>query len=92
MTIDDPVNLDLITRDLKELGIVSSESDQSIICLVGQDLWKNSEIISRVFSTLQRVPIRMISLGSSDTNLSLVVPQAEVESTVKSLHKEFFER
>ncbi len=92
MTIDDAVNLELITRDLKELGVVSIESDQSIICLVGQDLWKNSEIISRVFSTLQRVPIRMISLGSSDTNLSLVVPQAEVESTVKSLHKEFFER
>ncbi|MEE8577033.1 MAG: aspartate kinase, partial [candidate division Zixibacteria bacterium] len=92
MTIDEPVNLELITRDLKELGIVSIESDQSIICLVGQDLWKNSEIISRVFSTLQRVPIRMISLGSSDTNLSLVVPQAEVESTVKSLHKEFFEK
>jgi aspartate kinase len=92
MTIDDPVNLDLITRDLKELGIVSVENDQSIICLVGQDLWKNSEIISRVFSTLQRVPIRMISLGSSDTNLSLVVPQTEVEKTVKCLHKEFFEK
>jgi aspartate kinase len=91
MTVDDTAYIDSISRDLQKLGAVSVERDQSIICLVGQDLWKSSEIISRVFSTLKQVPIRMISLGSSDTNLSLVVPQSEIETTVSCLHREFFE-
>jgi aspartate kinase len=91
MTIENVDYLEGITRDLKSLGAINTEKNQSIVCLVGQDLWKSSEIISRVFSTLKKVPIRMISLGSSDTNLSLVVPQEQAEETVRSLHKEFFE-
>ena len=92
MTIDDTTHLDHILNDLASLGSVSTEGEQSIVCLVGQDLWKSSRIISRVFSTLEQVPIRMISLGSSDTNLSIVVPQNYTEDTVRSLHKEFFEK
>ena len=91
MTIDDSSRVEHITRDLEALGSVSAEAERSIVCLVGQGLWRNSIIVSRVFSTLKNTPIRMISLGSSDTNLSLVVPQDKTEETVRSLHKEFFE-
>jgi aspartate kinase len=91
MTIENREYLDAIMDELGSLGSVGQERDMCIICLVGQDLWKSSSIISRVFSTLQAIPIRMISLGSSDTNLSLVVPQSNAEETVQRLHREFFE-
>jgi aspartate kinase len=44
-----------------------------------------------VFACLKETPIRLISLGSSDTNLSIVVPQDRTEEAVGRLHKEFFE-
>jgi aspartate kinase len=91
MTIDDCKGLKPIVEELENLGSVSVESGRSIVCLVGQDLWKDPAIVSRVFRTLKNTPIRMISLGSSDTNLSLVVPQESTEKAVRSLHSEFFE-
>ena len=91
VTIDDPSAIDSIVRDLKKLGTVKAERKKAIVCLVGQGLWRSSDIIARVFSNLKRIPIRMISLGSSDTNLSLVVPENKSQETLKSLHREFFE-
>jgi aspartate kinase len=91
MTIDNPVMLDMIKADLENIGIVSIEPSMSIICLVGQELWKDSHFITRVFRVLKSIPIRMISLGSSDTNLSLVVSSAHADDTVKRLHQEFFD-
>jgi len=91
ITIDDTSSIDNIVKELEKIGTVNIEKDKCVICLVGQDLWKQSKFITEVFSTLQSIPIRMISLGSSDTNLSLVVPQNVAEDAVKKLHAEFFE-
>jgi len=90
MTIDDPSAIDRITRDLSEIGTVGVEAEKSIICLVGQDLWKDTVFLARVFKALGTTPVRMISLGASDINLSLVVPEAATEESVRSLHAEFF--
>ena len=90
VTIEDKKNLNELIDDLMELGKVKVEEEKSIICLVGQELWKDSIFISRVFATLKNTPIRMISLGSSDTNLSFVVPGIATESTIQKLHDEFF--
>ncbi len=90
MTIDNPSAVNSIARDLSEIGTVGVEAEKSIICLVGLDLWKDTVFISRVFQSLKSTPVRMISLGSSDINLSLVVPEANTEDSVRRLHGEFF--
>ncbi len=90
MTIDNPSAVNAIARDLSEIGTVGVEAEKSIICLVGLDLWKDTVFISRVFQSLKSTPVRMISLGSSDINLSLVVPEANTEDSVRRLHGEFF--
>ena len=90
MTIDNPKQLEPIGEELKELGTFYAESGKSIICLVGQDFWKDSSYIARVFTALEGLPVRMVSLGSSDINLSLVVPETEMEEAIKRLHAEFF--
>ncbi|HEY9594381.1 MAG TPA: lysine-sensitive aspartokinase 3 [Spirochaetia bacterium] len=90
VTIDTPSAVEAIARDLSEIGTVSVEADRSIICLVGQDLWKDRAFLARVFSALKDTPVRLISLGSSDINLSLVVPVESTEQAVRMLHEEFF--
>jgi aspartate kinase len=90
VTIDSPTSLDAIVRDLKEVGIVGVERGKGIVCLVGKDLWKDSSFIASVFGILRGTPIRMISLGSSDINLSIVVPDTELSDVIKALHANFF--
>lgn len=90
MTIDNLDKVEDIVGELGEMGTVSVESDKAIICLVGQELWKDSIFVSRVFASLNGTPVRMISLGASDTNLSIVVPEIKMVETIQSLHDEFF--
>ncbi len=85
-----PPRSNAIARDLSEIGTVGVENDKGIVCLVGQDLWKDTAFLARVFSSLKGTPVRMISLGASDINLSLVVPTDKMEESVQNLHKEFF--
>ncbi|HTZ53007.1 MAG TPA: lysine-sensitive aspartokinase 3 [Spirochaetia bacterium] len=90
VTIDNASSVNAIARDLSEIGTVGVENDKSIICLVGQDLWKDTAFVSRAFAALENIPVRMISLGSSDINLSLVVPVEATDEAVKILHQQFF--
>jgi aspartate kinase len=90
VTIDNASAVDAIARDLSEIGTVGVETDKSIVCLVGQDLWKDTVFLARVFTALKTTPVRMISLGASDINLSLVVPVENTEDSVRGLHAEFF--
>ncbi len=91
MTIDNTSGLKGIMADLEEIGRVRVEADLAIICLVGQDLWKEPSFVAEVFTALNDTPIRMISLGSSDINLSLVVPADTLEAAVRALHRGFFD-
>jgi aspartate kinase len=90
VTIDNASAVNAIARELSEIGTVGVESDKSIVCLVGQDLWKDTRFLARAFSSLKGTPVRMISLGSSDINLSFVVPVEATEDAVRTLHEEFF--
>ena len=90
ITIDDDAHVDEIVKDLSKFGTVGVEHGKAIICLVGKDLWKDSSFVARVFNSLKKIPVRMISLGSSDINLSLVVPDSALEKAMRVLHDNFF--
>jgi len=90
MTIDNTQALAVIVRELEEIGWISVEDELAIICLVGQELWKQPAFIARVFGALKDTPVRMVSLGSSDINLSLVVPGKMLNTAIQILHREFF--
>ncbi len=90
MSVEDTSRLEEITEELGRLGDTGVEHGLSIICLVGQNLWRDSRFIAQVFQSLADTPIRMVSLGSSDTNLSLMVPEDHRETTVRRLHGAFF--
>ena len=91
MTIEDTKNLSAIAAELEIIGKTTVESGCGIICLVGKNIWKESSLISKIFNTLSPAVIKMISLGASDVNLSMVLDEKEVDSTIVKLHKVFFE-
>ncbi len=90
MTVDSPTNVERAVGDLSKFGRVTVQHENSIICLVGRDLWKDTSFTARVFGVLKGTPVRLISLGSSEINLSIVVPELESDESVRKLHREFF--
>lgn len=87
MTVDQSTKLGPLERDLQELGRVEIEGGKSIICLVGRNLFQRSGFVSEVFAAVNPAHVRLISLGSSEINLSLVVDEAETEGVLRRLHE-----
>jgi len=87
MTVDQSTDLGPLGRDLQELGRVEIESGKSIVCLVGRELFQRSSFVSEVFAAVDPAHVRLISLGSSEINLSLVVDESETEAVLQRLHE-----
>ncbi|MFD1630584.1 aspartate kinase [Pseudopedobacter beijingensis] len=91
LTIDDTRYLGEITRELQDFGIVEVDVNQTIICVVG-DLGVNTHgVAARIFASLQNIPLRMISYGGSNHNVSLLVRSEDKIEALRSLHKGLFE-
>lgn len=73
LTIDDTTYLAEITKELEQLGAVEVDTNQTIICLVGNYIFENLEVIKNLFQSLEELPVRMISLGGSKNNISVLV-------------------
>jgi aspartate kinase len=91
LTIDDARALAAIRAEIEAFADVSVESDQSIVCLVGDNIQRTPGVASRVFGALRDINVRMISQGASLKNISLVVSSADLHGAIESLHREFFD-
>ena len=92
MTVDRDVNVAPIVTELAELGEVSVEREKSIVCLVGRGVFQKAHLLSEIFAAIEPTPVRMISLGSSDINLSILVAETETTQVLRSLHARLFRR
>ena len=92
VTTDSPRNLPAVEAELREFAEVRVEAGKSILCLVGSGLRDASDVLSRVFTTLERasIPARMVSVGASRINVSLLVDESDERRAVQALHREFF--
>lgn len=90
LTIDDDKNLDKIVDELKEFGTVTVDRDMVIVCVVGDLHWKNVGFESKVIDALKEVPIRMISYGGSNFNVSLLISKEDKIKALKLLSKNLF--
>ena len=73
LTIDDSTNLAEIHEALKAFGKVEIDRDQTIICIVGAKVSENRGVVRKVFDSIDKVPIRMISFGGSKNNISFLI-------------------
>jgi aspartate kinase len=91
LTIDDTRNLNDILKELDKFGTVELDQDQTIICVVGDFGADKHGYAARVFEALKHIPIRMISYGGSNYNVSLLVKTADKTEALRSLHNRLFE-
>jgi aspartate kinase len=90
LTVDNPAQLAKICDEIGEFSEVSTEPDQAIVCLVGENIRYTPGVAAHVFQALQSVNIRMISQGASLLNLGVVVAAKDLRFAVEALHNEFF--
>lgn len=83
VSIDNDKNLDNIVDDLKKFGTVTVDNDMVIICVVGDLEWQNKGFEAAAIDALKDIPVRMISYGGSNYNISLLVRK---EDKVKALN------
>ncbi len=89
LTIDDTSKLKEIEAELEKFGIVEIDNNQSIICIVGDFISEASGSAKLVFEALEETPLRMISYGGSNHNISVLVDQENKVEALKSLNKLF---
>src|ERR1700744_1204998 len=89
-TIDDTTYLDDILKELNSFGEVEVESEQTIICVVGDFGTEKHGFGSGVLEAIKHIPIRMISYGGSDHNMSLLVNPGYKTEILRSLHSRLF--
>jgi aspartate kinase len=91
LTIDDDSNLVDILKELNDFGSVEIDKDQTIICVVGDFLASKSGYAAKVFDSLKSIPIRMISYGGSNNNISVLVNSNMKKDALIALHKGLFD-
>jgi len=90
LTIDNTSRLEEVLAELRQIGEAGVESNQAIVCLVGDNIRYTPGVARRIFNALDGINIRMISQGASLLNLSFVVAEADLRAVVEALHTEFF--
>ena len=90
LTIDDTTYLDDIRRELLAFGTVDIDKDQTIICVVGDFGAEKHGYAARVLEAVKHIPIRMISYGGSDHNMSLLISTTDKVEILRSLHNRLF--
>ncbi|MEN8187624.1 MAG: aspartate kinase, partial [Bacteroidota bacterium] len=90
LTVDNTDYLDLIIEELSDYGNVVVDSDLSIICIAGNISQNNKGITASIFNSLKHIPIRMISYGGSDFNLSFLVETSHKITVLNLLNEGLF--
>ncbi len=90
VTIDNERNLHCIVDDLKKFGTVTVDRDMVIICVVGDLEWSNRGFESRATEALRDIPVRMISYGGSNYNISFLVRKEDKVAALNALSNNLF--
>jgi aspartate kinase len=90
LTIDNPQYLDQLAKDLRELGSVEVEENQSIICIVGDFRTERTGSAPEIFVALNTIPLKMISYGGSPHSMSLLIDTKNKTQALRLLSKHLF--
>ncbi|MHA8093284.1 aspartate kinase [Aquirufa lenticrescens] len=91
VTIDQTTHLDAIMSELREFAeLEDPDMNQVIICIVG-NFWADKEGIAiKVLEAIKKIPIRMISYGASEHNISLLVDASHKNDALNALNEGLF--
>ena len=90
MSIDNDAYLANIVAELKKYGMVDVEKDMCIVCVVGDLRPCNKGFESAITQALKDVPVRMISYGGSNHNISFIIHEADKKKALQALSDRIF--
>lgn len=90
LTIDSTTRLDAIVAELKGFCSVEVDDGQSIICVVGSFTAEKEGYALKIFEALRNIPIRMISYGGSENNVSVLVDTKNKREALIALNEGLF--
>ena len=90
VSIDNSKRLDEIVNDLKKFGTVTVDKDMVIICVVGDMPYENVGFQAKVVNALNEIPVRMISYGGSNYNISFLIKADDKKRALNALSTALF--
>ena len=92
MSIDNATHLNDIVAELKKYGTVTVDKDMCIICVVGDLDWSNVGFETLATDAMKNIPVRMISYGGSNYNISFLVKESDKKRALQSLSDTLFNK
>ena len=90
VTIDNTKHLNEILDELRKFGTVTVDQDMCIVCVVGDLDWENLGFEAKAVEAMREIPVRMISYGGSNYNISFLVRQEDKKRALQSLSDVLF--
>ena len=90
MSIDNTKHLNEIVHDLKKYGTVTIDHNMCIICVVGDMDWENIGFEARAMDAMRDIPVRMISFGGSNYNISFLIKESDKKRALQALQDKLF--
>ena len=90
MSIDNTKHLHEIVDDLKKYGTVTVDHNMCIVCVVGDLSWNNVGFEAKAVAAMSEIPVRMISYGGSNYNISFLIKEEDKKRALQALSKSLF--
>ena len=90
VTVDDRRRLPSIVEALSQFADVEAEHDMAIVCVVGEALQTDPQLIGQVLQGVGDIPIRLVSQAAARSNVTFVIHEPDLPDAVGRLHKRFF--
>jgi aspartate kinase len=92
LTIDDATNLEALLKELRKYATVEVDENQTIVCIVGQFGHDASGMAVKVLKCLDNIPLRMISSGGSESNISVLINTEYKIEALQALNQGLFKK
>lgn len=90
LSIDNSSRLVPIVEELKKYGTVEVDENMCIICVVGDLKWDNIGFETLATEALSNIPVRMISYGGSNHNISFLIKESDKKNALQALSDKLF--
>ena len=92
MSIDNSSHLGEIVDELKKYGTVTVDTNMCIICVVGDLDWSNIGFEPIALDAMKSIPVRMVSYGGSNYNISFLIREEDKKRALQSLSDTLFNK
>ena len=90
MSIDNDSHLNEIVDELKKYGTVTVDANMCIVCVVGDLDWSNLGFETLATDAMKNIPVRMISYGGSNYNISFLIKESDKKQALQNLSNVLF--